>query len=85
MEGEAERLAQEHQRRSEEKNAESVEEHGLDAETVQNLTDLLWQQSDAIDGVSESLQGDRVAAAELADDILRFGEAVELVTEKYDD
>ena len=32
---------EEHQKRSEEKNAESVEAHGLDADTVKNLTDLI--------------------------------------------
>ena len=31
------------------------------------------------------MKGDRVAAAELADDILRFGEAAEAVTENYED
>ena len=57
----------------------------VDQETWQDLTKTIYENADAINELSSDLKKDRIAAAEVAQAILRFDDAIQDVTENYED
>ena len=63
----------------------SVDQHKLEKETVEALTETLKDEDVVIKGLSKDVKNNATESAELADDILRFGKAADAARDKIDD
>ena len=57
----------------------------VDQTAWENLTKTIYENGSAIEGLSDHLKEDRIAAAEVAQAILRFDDAIQDVTKNYED
>ena len=68
-----------------ERSAVRVLDEDVDAKQLENVADALQKMAENSDELDENLSEDREAAQDLAEEILRFDDAIEDVVKNYDD
>ena len=63
----------------------SLSDSDIDEEEFANLSDFLSEFGGQIKGLSEELRNNKEAANDIAESILRFDDAIQDVSEHYDD